>query len=428
MKSVRINPSELEGKISIPPSKSVSHRAVICAGLSQGVSKVENIIFSEDIIATCRAMESLGVRIENQYANDDRSTLIINGREDLDLYKDEIDCTESGSTLRFMIPIAALVGKKVGFKGKGKLVSRPLNDYYNIFDKQEINYTTVNGGLPLTIDGKLKAGEYELSGDVSSQFITGLLFALPLMDGDSKIIITTDLESKGYVDLTLEALEKFSVHVENNNYKEFIIKGNQKYISRDYKVEGDYSQAAFWITAGLLGGDLKCCDLDINSLQGDKEILDIVQRMKGNLTITDDCIQAVTSSTTGTIIDASQCPDIVPILAVLGSLSSGTTEIINAERLRIKESDRLKAISTELNKLGADIEEKQDGLLIKGVEKLKGGIVDSWNDHRIAMALAVASIKCTEPVTITNSDCVKKSYPGFWEDFKKMNGNLEVIE
>lgn len=419
MKDVMINPSNLKGEVSIPSSKSVCHRAVICAGLSEGISNIDNVVFSQDIEATCEAMESLGVNIEKQV-----SSIKIKGTEKLTVINNHIHCNESGSTLRFLIPIAATTGKRVTFEGKGKLEERPLEPYYKIFDIQKINYKNIQGKLPLTIEGKFKPGEYKINGNISSQFISGLLFALPLLDGDSKIIVTTKLESKPYVDLTIDMLKNFRVHVDNNDYKEFIIKGNQKYKRADYRVEGDFSQAAFWLTAGLLGANVLCKGLNMKSLQGDKAILEIIKAMGGEICIEGDKVRALPSKTKGTIIDASQCPDLVPVLTVLGALSEGTTEIINAERLRIKESDRLSAICLELNKIGADITEKADGLIIRGREFLKGGTVHSWNDHRIAMALAVASIKCKEPVIIKNANCVKKSYPEFWKHFRKLGGNI----
>ncbi|QCX34707.1 3-phosphoshikimate 1-carboxyvinyltransferase [Caloramator sp. E03] len=416
MSSIQIIPSKLKGHVKIPPSKSLCHRAIIAAGLSDGVSNIENIILSDDIIATCSGMEALGAKIEKE---DNR--FIIKGSKELRPKRREIDCIESGSTLRFLIPIALLTGEKITFDGRGRLKSRPLTPYYKIFKNQNIYYSSEEG-LPLTLQGRLKPGNYEIEGNISSQFITGLLFTLPLLDGDSKIIITTELESKGYVDLTLDILNSFSIKIENNNYKEFFINGNQKYKAINYYVEGDFSQAAFWLTAGILGEEVECTNLNINSLQGDKVIVDIIREMGGNVAIDGNIITAKTSKTKGIVIDASQIPDIVPILAVLGALSSGTTRIINAGRLRIKESDRLKAITTELSKLGADIKEQSDGLTIHGKEKLKGGTVSSWNDHRIAMALAIASIKCTEPVIITGSDAVKKSYPEFFKDFSMLGG------
>ncbi|MBW9150450.1 3-phosphoshikimate 1-carboxyvinyltransferase [Clostridium sp. CM028] len=424
MKSVIIQPFSLNGKVKIPPSKSLSHRAVIAAGLSGDECAINNISMSEDIIATCEIMEKLGVKIK-QFPNN----LVVCGKGKLQLacggtLGSELQCNESGSTLRFLIPIAILTGEKIIFKGKSKLVQRTLKPYYEIFDKQNIKYTTNNGCLPLTIHGSLKPGIFELRGDVSSQFITGLIYALPLLNGESTVKITSSIESIGYIDLTLDVLSKFGIKVENNNYREFKIKGNQHFMKRDYRVEGDFSQAAFYLAAGVLGGEIECIDLNMESLQGDKVILDIIKNMGGKITIEDGIIRASKSNLKGTVIDASQCPDLVPIAAVLGALSDGTTEIINAARVRIKESDRLKAIATELNKIGAEVIEREDSLLIHGKPWLKGGIVSSWNDHRIAMAMAIASIRCTQKLTIEDSGAVKKSYPEFYEDFKGLGGKV----
>jgi len=424
VKSVIIQPFSLNGKVKIPPSKSLSHRAVIAAGLSYGECTIDNISMSEDIIATCEIMEKLGVdikQIPNKIIVLGKGKPSLAGKEGAG---SELQCNESGSTLRFLIPIAMLTGSKVTFKGKSKLVQRTLRPYYEIFDKQNIKYTTSNGNLPLTIDGSLRPGLFELRGDVSSQFITGLIYALPLLDGDSTIKITTQMESIGYIDLTLDVLSKFGVKIENNNYREFKIKGNQHFIKRDYRVEGDFSQAAFYLAAGVLGGDVECLDLNMESLQGDRVIVDIIKNMGGNITTIDGILKASKSDLKGTIIDASQCPDLVPIAAVLAALSDGTTEIINAARVRIKESDRLKAMATELNKIGADIIEREDSLLIHGKPWLKGGVVSSWNDHRIAMAMAIASIRCTGELIIEDSGAVKKSYPDFYEDFKSLGGKL----
>ncbi len=426
MNNIEIKSSLLKGEIKIPPSKSMSHRAIICASLAEGKSLIENIILSDDIIATSEAMKSFGIEVKRSEVDEyGICSLYIKGREKLKLLNNEIHCKESGSTLRFLIPMAGLLEERVTYTGRGKLVERPLDTYYEIFKEQGVFYENDNGNLPLSIEGQLKPGTFRIKGNISSQFISGLLFVLPLLQGDSKIIITTDLESKGYVDLTLDMLKRFSIEIENNNYQEFSIKGNQKYKAKDYEVEGDFSQAAFFIVAGILGEEMKCKGLNMNSLQGDKAILDIVKDMGADIFIEEDLIKSRKSSTKGITIDVSQCPDLVPILAVLGALSEGTTKIVKAERLRIKESDRLKAISTELNKLGADVKELEAGLEIKGKEYLQGGVVNSWNDHRIAMALAIASIKCKEAVIIENSKAVEKSYPTFWEDFEKIGGILK---
>ena len=428
---LKIKPSILNGKIEIPPSKSYSHRAVIAAALAENSrkSKIDNLKFSVDIITTTDIMENWGAKIKRF-----ESALEIIGNDGKVVPKDKyVQCNESGSTIRFLIPIGITDENELVFDGKGKLVDRPLDLYYRIFDKQGIFYKNENGKLPLTVNGKLKAGNYEIDGNISSQFITGLLYALPLLDGDSKLTINKNLESKGYVDLTLEILKLAGIEIMNNDYKSFDIRGNQIYKPFDYTVEGDYSQVAFWIVAGIISAnkdnEIKCLHVNKNSLQGDREIIEIAQRMGTKLEISDDYVIVKPSKTKGTVIDISQCPDIGPILTVLGALSEGETRIINGERLRIKESDRITSIKTELNKLGANVTEEGDSLIIQGVENFNGGVtVNSWNDHRIAMSLAIASTRCEKEIILEEAESVRKSYPHFWDDFVKMGGEIEVIE
>jgi 3-phosphoshikimate 1-carboxyvinyltransferase len=426
MGNLKIYPTKLSGEVKIPPSKSMAHRAVICAALGDGISKVTNIDYSDDIIATIEAMSSLGAKITQK--EDYLEVYGIKNPEntEADSVQGErvIDCNESGSTLRFLVPIAALFDGINRFVGRGNLGKRPLDTYYNIFDEQNIKYTYKEGILDLRTEGKLQAGEFKVKGNISSQFITGLLFTLPLLDGDSKIIITTEMESKGYIDLTLSAIKDFGVEIINNNYEEFIIKGNQTYKSRDYRVEGDYSQAAFFFCADALSNNVILNDLKLDSLQGDKEVIDILERM--GLKISNKnigLIGTINEQLKATIIDGAQCPDIIPVVSLVAALSEGTTEIINAGRLRIKECDRLAAVTSELNKLGAKITEKEDGLIIEGVKELKGNVeVWSHKDHRIAMTIAIASTICTEPIILKDYECVSKSYPQFWDDFKNVGG------
>ena len=425
---IKIKPSILNGKIEIPPSKSYSHRAVIAAALAEGgkKSKINNLKFSVDITTTTDIMENWGAKIKRF-----ESALEIIGNDGKVVPEDKyVQCNESGSTIRFLIPIGITDENELIFDGKGKLVDRPLDSYYRIFDKQGIFYKNENGKLPLTVNGKLKAGNYEIDGNISSQFITGLLYALTLLDGDSKLTINKNLESKGYIDLTLEILKLAGIEIVNNNYKSFDIKGNQIYKPFDYTVEGDYSQVAFWIVAGIISANMdnevKCLHVNKNSLQGDREIIEIVERMGANLEIFDDYVIVKPSKTKGTVIDISQCPDIGPILTVLGALSEGETRIINGERLRIKESDRITSIKTELNKLGANVAEEGDSLIIQGVEGFTGGVtVNAWNDHRIAMSLAIASTRCEKEIILEEAESVRKSYPHFWDDFVKMGGEID---
>lgn len=420
MNSVKITPGKLKGEVKIPPSKSMAHRAVICASLSNGKSKITNIEYSDDIIATINAMRALGSEIE---IFDDH--LEIDGSRVFSKNVGEIDCNESGSTLRFMVPLAIAKEAEMRFIGKGNLGKRPLTTYYEIFDRQGIEYSYKEGELDLKVKGTIKGEEFKIRGDISSQFISGLLFTLPLIKEDSKIIITTNLESKGYIDLTLSMLDYYGINVVNNDYKEFIIKGNQKYTPKDYKVEGDFSQSAFFLVADALGSDVLVKDLNMDSLQGDKEVIEIIERMGCKILSKEEGIKVKAKDLTPTIIDAAQCPDIIPVLTVLASLTTGITKVINAERLRIKECDRLKAITTELNKLGASVTELENSLLIEGVESLTGGTVSSWDDHRIAMTLAIAATCAKDEVIIENPSCVKKSYPSFWRDYKLLGGKVD---
>ena len=425
---IKIRPGKLNGTIEIPPSKSYSHRAVIAAALAENgkKSKIDNLKFSVDITTTTDIMENWGAEIERF-----ESALEIIGNGGKVAPRDKyVQCNESGSTIRFLIPVGITSKNELVFDGKGKLVDRPLDSYYRIFDKQGLKYETTGGKLPLTVNGKLKPGNYEIDGNISSQFITGLLYALPLLEGDSKLIINKNLESKGYVDLTLEILKLAGIEIVNNDYKSFDIRGNQTYKPFDYTVEGDYSQVAFWIVTGIISAnrdnEVKCLHVNKNSLQGDREIIEIVTRMGANLEIFDDYVIVKPSKTKGTVIDISQCPDIGPVLTVLAALSEGETRIINGERLRIKESDRITSIKTELNKLGGNVSEEGDSLIIQGVEGFRGGItVNAWNDHRIAMSLAIASTRCEKEIILEEAESVRKSYPHFWDDFVKMGGEIE---
>lgn len=421
MKTIEVKNNKLRGVVKAPPSKSMAHRAIICAALGRGISVVENIDYSDDINATIDGMISLGAIIEK-----DNDKLTIKGAFHNESNKDTvrvIDCNESGSTLRFLVPIALLFSGMTKFIGRGNLGKRPLDTYYDIFKEQGIKYSNLDGKLNLLVKGSLSSGDYTLPGNISSQFITGLLFTLPLLEGDSKIIITTELESKGYIDLTLSCMKDFGIVIENKDYKEFIIKGNQNYISRNYRVEGDYSQGAFYLSANALGSEVEIVDLREDSLQGDKEAIDILERMGVRFNYGNKLSCEAPKELVSTLIDASQCPDIIPVISLVAALAKGRTEIINAGRLRIKECDRLKAVATELNKLGAKIEEKEEGLVIDGVNELEGGIeVWSWKDHRIAMTLAIAATRCKKPISIKDYDCVAKSYPKFFEDYKKLGG------
>ena len=423
MANLMITPSKLSGEVKIPPSKSMAHRAIICAALSDGLSIIENIDYSDDIIATIEGMKVLGASIVKY---DDYLEIV-------GIYKSNkennefriINCNESGSTLRFLVPISMLFSGKSKFVGKGNLGKRPLTTYYNIFENQGIEYSCEEGNLNLIINGKLKPGNFEVEGNVSSQFITGLLFTLPLLNSDSKITITTKMESKGYIDLTLQVLKLYGIEIVNHEYKQFIVRGRQEYKARDYRVESDFSQAAFYLVAGALGNDVTLLDLNLDSLQGDKATIDFLKQINCEIVENDEGIKVVSHGLKATIVDASQCPDVIPVVSLALAVASGHSEVINAGRLRIKECDRLQATVEELNKLKAHAVEHESSMELDGVETLTGGNVSSHDDHRMAMMLAIASTVCKEPVIIDNKECVKKSYPSFWEDFEMLGGKID---
>ena len=412
---IKIIPTPLKGSVDIVSSKSLSHRYVLAAALAQGQSKIENILDSDDLVATKNAMIGLGAKIEDD--------IIIGSK--VKKVTDTIDCFESGSTIRFLIPVAMLQEKPITFIGKNQLPFRTQAMYEEIFKTDYQFEHPEDRWLPLTVSGPLKGGTYPLRGDVSSQFITGLLYALPLALNDSEIVLTSHLESVGYVDLTLDVLKKFGIKIipTPTGYK---IPGNQTYKPGNYKVEGDFSGAAFFVAAGLLGGPVTLNNLNHDSLQGDKAIIDIAEQMGGKIEKTNDGYTIYPSKIKGVTVDVGQIPDLGPILMVLGALSEGTMIIENAARLRIKESDRLEAMVTNLTKIGAKIKVDGDRVEITGQPTLKGGKeVSSFKDHRIAMAMAIASIRCDEPIILDDETVVSKSFPNFFECFTKLGGKVE---
>ena len=388
--NVTITPKPLAGTVTPPPSKSIAHRALIAAALAEGESRLSNLAQSRDIQATRDCLAALK-----------------HGRPAGADGLPRLDCGESGSTLRFLIPVALALRGGGHFTGRGRLLERPLGPYFTLFDEKGISYEKTGDGL--TVRGRLTPGRYALPGDVSSQFVTGLLYALPLLEGDSEIVLTTPLESRGYVDLTLDALEKFGVAVEEGP-QGFRAPGNQTFRARDLTIEADWSQAAFWYAANFLDGDIEIQGLNHDSVQGDRRI----------------ALDYWTLARPGEVeLDVSQCPDLAPPLAAISAGRCGVTHLTHAARLRDKESDRLSAVAEVLTALGAEVLEGPDSLTLTGRDSLPGGaVVDSRNDHRIAMMAAVAALACEAPVTITGAECVAKSYPSFWEDYEKLGGDI----
>ena len=404
--NVIITPTPLKGRVIIPPSKSQAHRYIIAAALAEGESVIKNVSYSQDIEATIRCMTELGAGFTR-----DGSTLTVQGvganamSPMAKLAHPHLDCGESGSTLRFLIPVAlALRGGGV-FTGQGRLMERPLQPYFDLFDEKGISYELKDGTL--TVSGVLTPGDYTLPGHVSSQFFTGLMFALPLLEGDSKIVITSPLESGSYVEMTREAMHKAGVKSDKGN-----LPGNQTYKPFSATVEADWSQAAFFYAAHGLLNEVSMGGLNPFSSQGDSQIVHFYQELCGS---DEEAAQ-----------DVSQCPDLFPALAVMAALRERcSTHIGGAARLRIKESDRINSVVEMLRKFGLAVEEFADGISLVGKNQLRGDVViDSHNDHRIAMAAAIAATRATGPVTITDAECVEKSYPDFWEVYESLGGQI----
>ena len=408
---IRITPGPLEGTVIPPPSKSQAHRAILAAALTNGTSTIRNVALSQDIEATLRCICALGGAWERE--EDSLRVSGIGCREWDTAALPRLDCGESGSTLRFLIPVALTLNNGGVFTGRGRLMERPQQPYFDIFEEKGIFYEQEDGVL--TIRGELNPGEYRLPGNVSSQFVTGLLYALPLMEWESQIVLTSPLESRGYVDMTLDVLKDFGITVENQGYERFIVPGDQWCTARDYAIEADWSQAAFWMAAGSLGNPVLTAGLNDRSIQGDRVI--------------DEHFASFAWGTGRTVeIDVSDCPDLLPPLAVMAAFHDGAARLTNAARLRMKESDRLASVTKTLNALGAQVEEGPDFLKITGRDSLEGGVtVDCCNDHRIAMMAAVAATRCAQPVTLLGAECVRKSYPTFWEEYKRLGGVFDVL-
>lgn len=399
MRIAKIQKSNISGTVQVPPSKSAAHRALICSFLAGG-GNVSPLIDSKDMQATLGVISAL--------------------KGD----KPVADCIESGSTLRFMIPVAAALGKTVKFVGRGKLPERPIGDYLRLLPEHGVK-CDCTGTLPLTVSGKLTPGRFEIAGNVSSQYITGLLLALPILDGDSEIVLTTELQSKPYVDMTVKVMADFGIKVEERE-NSYFIPGNQVYQKRDYTVEADWSQAAFFMVAGALFGDVTLTGLDVNSTQGDKKIADVLKKFGADVTVNNDRVVVKKSQLHGIEINATDIPDMVPSLAVAGIYASGKTVITGAQRLRYKESDRIESIVYNLKKLGAEVEETADGMEILGGQ-LHAANMKGFNDHRIVMAMTVAATGVDGLSTIDDAQSINKSYPDFFNDFNSIGGNANVF-
>lgn len=399
---IKVTPGLLHGAVTPPSSKSQCHREMICAALAHGESRLENIYFSDDINATLRGASALGAK----YIREADVLRITGGTADT---APNIDCGASATTLRLLLPVALALYGEANFIGADSLMSRPMEPYFRLFRERGIEYELNDNCL--RVRGRLPAGEYALPGDVSSQFFSGLLLALPLLDGESRLRAERPIQSRPYIDMTLDSMRRHGVCVTQGE-NEFIIP-SQRYKSCGCTVESDWSHAALWLAARELGNDISIHGMDENSVQGDRIFMEYLHTLRGG---------------GDAALDVSQCPDIAPPLALTAALRPGRCDITHAARLRYKECDRLDAVSCVLNALGADVVQREDGLVINGVPRLRGGAaVDCRNDHRIAMMAAAAATVCREPVVIRGAECVGKSYPDFWRVFKELGGAASAV-
>ncbi len=400
---VKILPSVAYGEINAPPSKSVAHRMLICAALSDGVSEISDLGFNDDITATIGCLKSFGASIEiiNNKA-------IVKGVDFSVIHKKlELNCNESGSTLRFLIPLSTILSEKTFFYGSERLVSRPQSVYKELFEKQGLLLQKTSQRLET--GGRLKSGVLEIAGDVSSQFLTGLFVALPLLDGDTEICLTTPLESAPYVDITIDVLSKFGVVIEKKSSSSFYIKGNQKYLPQNLSVEGDWSNGAFLDAFNLLDGNVKVNNLNFKSFQGDKIYKEFFKKLQNG----------------SPELDISDCPDLGPILIASAVICNGA-RLVGTKRLKIKESDRGEAMQKELTKFGINIILNENEIIIPDCEiSYPQAELDCHNDHRIAMSLALLCSKTGG--ILKNAQCVNKSYPGFFDDIKSLGIQQKII-
>lgn len=420
---VKITPhSNNMGPVFIPSSKSLGHRAILCAALSKGVSHIRNLNFSKDIEATLNAVKELGAEV---FCFDDE--VIIEGIGDFSHYSNKpVNCNESGSTLRFCIPIFSLSNQKVTFLGSGRLMERPQSVYEQIFHEQGLLFEQNKESL--TIQGALKGQEYTIEGNISSQFITGLLMSLPLVEEDSTIHILPPFESRSYVDLTLDMMKQFQVYAYFQDENTLIIPGRQHFSAADVTIEADYSQAAFFAVLGQINAPVCLKGLRKDSLQGDKAIVDLILSMGGRIRYTEEGLISEPSVLHGGIIDLQNCPDLGPILMVLAAFAENETKIIHAHRLRIKESDRIAAMEEELRKFNVDMTSSEDTIWIRPSQIMTPKeAVNGHNDHRIVMSCAIFATKCGQSVTIEDAQAISKSYPDFFKHLSSLGILVEEL-
>ncbi len=420
---VVVSPSKLCGMVNVPPSKSFMHRAIFAAAMCSGSSILKNVVMSEDILATLGVIEKLGASYRMMGKNlkifGGLNTLLKPSKRVI-----EVDCFESGSTLRFLIPIALAFGKNLIIKGRGRLLSRPIAPYINSLKEQNIVINKVDGEK-LFMSGNLNAGTYFVDGKTSSQFVTGLLMALPNLHGTSKLKIKSDLCSKPYVNITLGVLKSFGIDVFEGN-GEYIIYGDQRYKAIEYKIEGDYSQAAFFEVLGCVS-PISIGGLNSKSIQGDMQMLRLIKECGANVAWENGLLKVSPGRLRSFCVDVTNMPDLTPPIAILACMCKGRFVINGISRLKFKESNRIVSVVNMLKNIGGKIAVEGDRMLIDGVNAFEGGVVDTYNDHRIAMAAAIAAVYSKKPITILRANSVNKSYPDFYKDYQSLGGVVNGI-
>ena len=421
--TVTIAPGPAQGTVEAIPSKSAAHRLFIAAALGDRPTRILCRGTSQDIKATLRCLEALGAGIEVR-GDAVAITPIDRSRP---LGSCVLDCGESGSTLRFLVPVAGALGAEAVFRLAGRLADRPMEPLAGEMEQHGCRLILDRSAKTLTVSGQLRPGDYALPGNVSSQFFTGLLFALPLLGEGSRLRVLGTMESASYIDLTLSALARFGLRPAPLEGGGWTVPARAYHGPGEVTVEGDWSNAAPWLCMGTLtGSGITVTGLDNESLQGDRAVCRVLARMGANVTQEADRAFAAPGTPSAVDVDARDIPDLVPVLAAAAATLPGVTRFTGAARLRLKESDRLETTARTLNALGGKVEDTADGLIVTGVPRLAGGTVDAFGDHRIAMAAAVASVACEGPVTVTGAQAVEKSYPAFWEDLAALG--KEVTE
>jgi 3-phosphoshikimate 1-carboxyvinyltransferase len=416
---IEVASSAISGVVDAPSSKSAMQRYVAGALLAEGVSRIYLPSLCDDSIAAIEIARALGADVTI-------SEELVTVKGGFKPNQGQIFCGESGLAARMFTPIAAIHNGEIIINGKGSILNRPFKMMEGPLAELGVNISTNNGFLPLKIMGPLKGGDVYADGSVSSQFITGLLMALPVVQNDS-LLIVDNLVSKPYIDLTIKILYEFGINIANHNFEKFEITGSQKYVSGNFTVEGDWSGAAFLLVMAAIGGNAKVRNLKIQSVQADKAIFEVITLSGGNISFSDGSINVSKGDLRGFSYDISDCPDLAPPLAVLALACTGKSVITGTSRLTSKESDRGKILEDTLTSMGGKIRNFKDRIEIDGGIPMKGGIVSACNDHRIAMALASAALICNSPVIIDGMECINKSYPHFIDDYKKLGGNIKSL-